>query len=217
MPARTRRFTPSSDRAPRRMASQYLTLGDLLTAADHRGVGGFSFYQRLSGGKVHLTGTGISRRSAMKSSFSAAPSFSAASPARYRPMAGGGGQAGGLDAHGLEEAVGALTHDEVAVRAVQMGAKPGEAGDDIPHGGGSARCATLSPPRGAGPPPWWRCSPCPPDPPQWGPTSRLPWTVGVTSTPLPMAEGSWKIVCRARPPSRRSSRQYSPRRGTMCS
>ena len=34
---------------------------------------------------------------------------------------------------------------------------------------------------------------------------------------LTMAEGGWKIVCRARPPSRRSSRQYSPRRGTMCS
>ena len=29
-----------------------------------------------------------------------------------------------------------------------------------------------------------------------GPTSRLPWTVGVTNTPLPVGPGSWKMVWR---------------------
>ena len=39
-----------------------------------------------------------------------------------------------------------------------------------------------------------------------GPTMRLPWTVGATSTPLPAALGHWKITRLTRPPSLLSSR-----------
>ena len=48
-----------------------------------------------------------------------------------------------------------------------------------------------------------------------GPSSRLPCTVGLTRMPLPMAEGSWKMVRSTILPSFLSSRQYSPRRGTV--
>ena len=34
-----------------------------------------------------------------------------------------------------------------------------------------------------------------------GPTSRLPCTVGVTSTPLPYLPGSWNTVCLTCPPA----------------
>ena len=40
-----------------------------------------------------------------------------------------------------------------------------------------------------------------------GPISRLPWTVGVTSTPLPILPGSWKMVRDTSPPASLSSRQ----------
>ena len=50
-----------------------------------------------------------------------------------------------------------------------------------------------------------------------GPSSKLPWTVGDTSTPLPYLPGSWNTVRLTWPPAVWSSRQYSPRRGVMCS
>ena len=40
-----------------------------------------------------------------------------------------------------------------------------------------------------------------------GPTSRLPCTVGVTSTPLPYLPGSWNTVCRTCCPAVWSSRK----------
>ena len=43
-----------------------------------------------------------------------------------------------------------------------------------------------------------------------GPTSRLPWTVGVTSTPLPYLPGSWKTVCRTMLPGRVVQQEVIP-------
>ena len=48
-----------------------------------------------------------------------------------------------------------------------------------------------------------------------GPTSRFPWMVGDTSTPLPYLPGSWKMVRLTWPPAVLSSRQYSPFLGVM--
>ena len=48
-----------------------------------------------------------------------------------------------------------------------------------------------------------------------GPTKRLPCTVGVTSTPFPILDGSWKIVCDTCVPASLSSRQYSPLRAVI--
>ena len=48
-----------------------------------------------------------------------------------------------------------------------------------------------------------------------GPTMRLPWTVGATSTPLPLGPGHWKITWPTRSPSLLSSRKYWPREGWM--
>ena len=45
--------------------------------------------------------------------------------------------------------------------------------------------------------------------------SRLPWIVGVTSTPLPSTPGSWKTVECTVSPADLSSSRYSPRRGVM--
>ena len=46
----------------------------------------------------------------------------------------GRGQAGGLDADGLEEVLAALPDIEVVAAALQMGPQAGEAGNDVPHG-----------------------------------------------------------------------------------
>ena len=48
-----------------------------------------------------------------------------------------------------------------------------------------------------------------------GPTSRLPSTVGVTRTPLPIFEGHWNIVCFTLSPTALSMSIYSPLRGIM--
>ena len=48
-----------------------------------------------------------------------------------------------------------------------------------------------------------------------GPTSRLPCTVGATSTPLPTDDGAWNMVRENVDPHSVSYRQYSPLRGVM--
>ena len=40
----------------------------------------------------------------------------------------------------------------------------------------------------------------------FGPTIRLPWTVGATRTPLPFSLGHWKMTCCTRVPSDLSRR-----------
>ena len=44
---------------------------------------------------------------------------------------------------------------------------------------------------------------------------RLPWTVGVTRTPLPILVGSWNTVRESMPPTFLSSSIYSPLRGVI--
>ena len=48
-----------------------------------------------------------------------------------------------------------------------------------------------------------------------GPMSKLPSTVGVTSTPLPILDGHWNIVCFASVPTVLSQSIYSPFLGVM--
>ena len=48
-----------------------------------------------------------------------------------------------------------------------------------------------------------------------GPTNRFPCTVGVTRTPFPILEGSWKIVWETWVPASLSNRQYSPFRAVI--
>ena len=49
-----------------------------------------------------------------------------------------------------------------------------------------------------------------------GPMSRLPSTVGVTRTPLPISVGHWNIVCFASEPIDLSQSIYSPFLGVVC-
>ena len=49
-----------------------------------------------------------------------------------------------------------------------------------------------------------------------GPTKRLPCTVGVTRTPLPILLGNWKMVWLTWLPALLSSSMYWPRRAMIC-
>ena len=112
----------------------YLALGDALAPADDLTVGRVAGDEILPGREVHLAGMGhipalgdeilLFRRVELRRR-----------QLRQIPANGrGGGQAGGLDAHRLEEAVGALAHDEVVLRAAEVRPKSGKAGDHVPHG-----------------------------------------------------------------------------------
>ena len=118
----------------------------------------------------------------------------------------GGGQARRFDARAVDELLRALglADDEFVV--ILMRAQTGKARDGLADGqmldgrarlldqvvqtlGGGVRALTVVDVDGR------------------RPTMVLPWTVGLTSTPLPSLPGSWKMVCETKSPVFLSSRQ----------
>ena len=210
MPASTRRFTPSSERAPsgRRIASSTwpsVTVRQRQTTRPYAGRAA-ARADHASGERRVTSGIGAGRGSS--SSFSAGlPSRSQAMSATMRPIAGAAESPG----------------DSMAAQSTKPGAPgaspmtkscPGwwarspakvrmRSENGTPRTVSAAlRMTSARPSAVVSTPPLSSMSSA------VGPTSRLPPVVGVTSTPLPRRVGSAKTVCRTCVPAVTSSTWY---------